>query len=95
MVDKDAHTFVATFASTISDLLREIQYFIYLLDIHEIRDENILRYYIPQLDSTITKMQVWFDFNKALEVSDPLNILLRDMLGRVNQTKRFNESLVK
>jgi len=35
---------------TIGELSRELEYFSYLVRIHEIRDENTLRYYIPRLD---------------------------------------------
>jgi hypothetical protein len=37
------------FNRTVDELFQELKYFCYLVEIREIRDENILRYYIPAI----------------------------------------------
>ena len=48
---------VREFWSACVDLLDEIEYFSYLLQIHEIEDKNILIYYIPRINSAFEYME--------------------------------------
>jgi len=81
------------FIIAIDGLLREIEYFSYLLKIDEIRDENILRYCIPIIESAFRKisngLRILSNFEKADTRVDTVvdRLLLDDKLKRLNIIK--------
>lgn len=52
----------------IRDLSLEIEYFSYLLKIHEIRDENILRYCIPRLHAGFMVAETYLEALKTRRI---------------------------
>jgi hypothetical protein len=71
----------------IYDLLSEIEYFGYLLRIHEIRDENILKYYIPRVSWVFEVLGFYLNDIKGSSISHDTNVITEEFDMRLRNLR--------